>query len=300
MSDQKTIIEYINNKIENEMFDVKREYYHENKKYSLIKDVLAFVNSPVIGDKFIVFNIDNDTFQLSSMDMNTLPDISDINTLLREYCEPNIAVELNKFHYNSGQVAYLKICGSNLDYPYIMKKDFVFEGKTKLHQGQIYIRRGATNFIANRSDLDYLVNMRTNRTLKIDSSTISQKQIVLDRQFVTLYTISFVYGNNSKTNFLINSGKLKLATSTNVFSVDIDFISEPNIASFNSSQKLSAKLFDVAASTTIHKNVFFKISSQCKDVLTQDNSKIKVTLMLSDVNDIQVISTIQLCGMEND
>ena len=57
--DKANIIAYINKQTENENFDVKRCYYHEKKKYDLIKDVLAFANSSSAGDKYIVFNIDN-------------------------------------------------------------------------------------------------------------------------------------------------------------------------------------------------------------------------------------------------
>lgn len=188
MKDKDKIIEYINKKIETNVFDVKQSYYHSNKKFDLIKDVVAFANSSSVDDKYIVFNIDNTTFELSNMDMSSLPDVSEIDNLLNEYCEPKIDVELNKFNYNGGQIAYLKVCSSNLDFPYMIKKNFEFSGKIKLSQGQIYIRRGATNSIANRSDLDILINKRVSRIIKIESQSIEPRRIVVDNKSVLMYS----------------------------------------------------------------------------------------------------------------
>lgn len=300
MKDKDTITKYISNKTENEKFDVKRNYYHEKKKFDLIKDVVAFANSSSVDDKYVVFNIDNDTFQLCNMDMSTLPDVSDINTLLREYCEPNIDVELNKFNYNGGQVAYLKVCNSNLDFPYMIKKDFVFDGKVKLHQGQIYIRRGATNFIANRSDLDILVDMKVRRTIKIETQSIEQKQIVVDKQAISMYSSSFIFINAAKSNYLIKSAKINLGTSKNVFSIDVSFIANSNAPSFTSQDLLNTALFDMAANSTVQKSVFFRITPECNDILVQSEGKIRATLILVDVTNTEVVSNTQLWGIEND
>ncbi|MDH6456691.1 hypothetical protein M2102_000304 [Fusobacterium sp. PH5-7] len=300
MKDKDTIIKYISNRTENEKFDIKRYYYHEKKKFDLIKDVVAFANSSSVDDKYVVFNIDNDTFQLCNMDMTTLPDISDINTLLHEYCEPNIDVELSKFNYNGGQVAYLKVCNSNLNFPYMIKKDFIFDGKVKLHQGQIYIRRGATNFIANRSDLDILVDMKVRRTIKIETQSLEQKQIIVDRQAMLMYSISFIFINAAKSNYLIKSAKINLGTSKNVFSIDVSFIANSNVLSFASQELLNTTFFDIAANSTAQKSVFFRITSECNEILMQSEDKIKATLILVDVNNNKIVSNTQLCSIEND
>lgn len=299
MRDKDIIIRYINNRIENEIFDVKRNYYHKNKKFDLIKDVVAFANSSSIDDKYIVFNIDNDTFQLCDMDMSTLPDVSDINTLLREYCEPNIDVELSKFSFNGKQVAYLKVCNSNLDFPYMIKKDFMFDGKARLHQGQIYIRRGATNFIANRSDLDKLVDMRVRRTIKIELQAMEQKQIVVDRQIMLMYTIPFIFINGAKSNYLIKKAKISLGISKSIFSIDVSFIANSNILSFTSQDRLNIALFNIAADSTVQNNVFFKITPECKKILMQSDGEISATLKLMDVNNNEVISNTQLWDIRN-
>lgn len=300
LKDKDIVAEYISKGIENEIIDVKSSYYHKNKKFDLIKDVVAFANSSSVENKYIVFNIDNGTFQLCNMDMNSLPDVSDINTLLREYCEPNIDIELSKFNYNGGQVAYLKVCNSNLDFPYMIKKDFVFDGKIKIHKGQIYIRRGATNFIANRSDLDTLVDMRVRRTIKIEAHLMEQKQVIVNKQVVPMYTSPFIFTNAANSNYLIKRAKIKLGTSKNVFSIDISYIANFNTPSFTEQDVLSRVLFDVAANSTVQRNMFFKITPECNSILMQNAEEIRVTLILVDVNNNEVISNTQLWDIRND
>ena len=296
--DKANVIAYINKKTENENFDVKRCYYHQKKKYDLIKDVLAFANSSSAGEKYIVFNIDNDNFQLCEMDMSTLPDVSDINTLLREYCEPTINIELNRFNYNGGQVAYLKICKSNLDFPYMLKKDYMIDGKAKLHQGQIYIRRGATNFIANRADIDILIDMRVSKTLKIEVQSIDKKQIIVDKQIKSMYSSSFIFTNAAKTNVLVKRAYIKLETLKSVFSIDVSFISGLNTQSFNSQELLHIAPFDISSNTTIQKNIYFTISPECINILKQ-SEEMKATLIFVDVNNNEIISNTELWSIES-
>lgn len=296
--DEVNVVAYIKKKTENENFDVKRCYYHEKKKYDLIKDVLAFANSSSMGDKYIVFNIDNDTFQLCEMDMSTLPDISDINTLLREYCEPTINVELNKFNYKDGEVAYLKICKNNLDFPYMLKKDYMIDGKVRLHQGQIYIRRGATNFIANRADIDMLVDMRVSRILRIEVQSLEKKQIIVDKQIKSMYSSQFIFTNAAKTNVLVKNAYIKLETLKCVFSIDVSFISSLNTQSFNSQNLLPIALFDISSNTTIQKNIYFTISQECINILKQ-SEEMRATLIFVDVNNDEITSNTELWSIEN-
>lgn len=290
LKDKSKIIEYINKKIETNVFDVKQSYYHSRKKFDLIKDVVAFANSSSVDDKYIVFNIDNTTFELCNMDITLLPDVSEIENLLNEYCEPKIDIELNKFNYNGGQIAYLKVCSSNLDFPYMIKKNFELDGRIKLNQGQIYIRHGATNSIANRSDLDMLINMRISRVIKIESQSIEQKQIVVDNRAVLMYSSSFIFRNSANTNYLIKSAKINLKTPENIFSIKVVFISNSDILAFTSKEFLDNKLFNIDANSTIEKSAFFEITKECKDILMKHKDKITGELRIVDVNNVEVIS----------
>ena len=298
MKDKDKIIEYINKKIETNVFDVKQSYYNSKKKFDLIKDIVAFANSSSVDDKYIVFNIDNSTFELSDMNMSSLPDVSEIDNLLNEYCEPKIDVELNKFNYNGGQIAYLKICSSNLDFPYMIKKNFELSGKIKLSQGQIYIRRGATNSIANRSDLDILINKRVSRITKIESQSIESRWIVVDNKSVLMYSSSFIFRNSANENYLIKSAKIILKTPENIFSIKVAFIGNSDILAFASKDLLDNKSFNIDANSTIEKSAFFKITEECKDILIKHQDKITGELILADVNNDEVVSNAQLWSIK--
>ena len=298
MKDKAKIIEYINEKIETNVFDIKQSFYHPNKKFDLIKDVVAFANSSSVDDKYIVFNIDNKTFELSNMDMSSLPDVSEIDSLLNEYCEPKIDIELNKFNYDGGQIAYLKVCRSNLDFPYMIKKNFEFCGKIKLSQGQIYIRRGATNFIANRSDLDILINKRVSRIIKIESQSIETKRIVVDNKPMLMYSSSFIFRNSANSNYLIKSAKINLKTPENIFSIKVAFIGNSDILAFTSKEFLDNKSFNIDANSTIEKSAFFEITKECKDILMKHQDEITGELILADVDNVEVISNAQLWSIK--
>lgn len=153
MNDKERIWELINDKIENDICDFKLKYYDDNKKYEIIKDITSFANSPLPLDKYIIFNVDNETRELGMLNKDTIPDVSEINNILREYCEPHIQIELNGFENDGKYIAYIKIKACNVDRPYIIKKDYSRNGKIYLSQGHIYIRRNANNYKANRHDL---------------------------------------------------------------------------------------------------------------------------------------------------
>ena len=80
----------IQNKQENEFVDFKQFYYHEDKKYDLIKDIVSFSNEVTSVDKYIVFGIINGSWEPAGIDLSTMPDVSVINDLLHTYVEPFI------------------------------------------------------------------------------------------------------------------------------------------------------------------------------------------------------------------
>ena len=146
----------IQNKQENEFVDFKQFYYHEDKKYDLIKDIVSFSNEVTSVDKYIVFGIINGSWEPAGIDLSTMPDVSVINDLLHTYVEPFIYVEIGQMKYNGKDLGYIKIPVDRADRPYVIKKEYSKHGKTYLRYGEIYVRKGANNFIATRRDLDHI------------------------------------------------------------------------------------------------------------------------------------------------
>ena len=69
----------IQNKQENEFVDFKRFYYHDDKKYDLIKDIVSSSNEATSVDEYIVFGVINETWEPVGIDLSTMPDVSVIN-----------------------------------------------------------------------------------------------------------------------------------------------------------------------------------------------------------------------------
>lgn len=89
MVDKDKVIELIERGQETDFCDFKRILpYSQESRYD--KRYSFFANSTMCGDKYIIFNVDDETRQLCNMKIDSLPDVSEINGLLREYCEPYI------------------------------------------------------------------------------------------------------------------------------------------------------------------------------------------------------------------
>lgn len=164
-------------KQESDVFDIKLKYYEEDKKSSLIKDIVSFANCKELGDKFIIFGVEDKTFKIKGMS-GELPDISEIQSLLNSYIEPSIKIELGSQIVEGKEIKYIKIKNC-INKPYVIKKPYSKNGKTELRDGEIYIRKNATNSIATRNDLIQMFAEIEKFSIAINESAISSRAILL-------------------------------------------------------------------------------------------------------------------------
>ncbi len=164
-------------KQESDVFDIKLKYYEEDKKSSLIKDIVSFANCKELGDKFIIFGVEDKTFKIKGMS-GELPDISEIQSLLNSYIEPSIKIELGSQIVEGKEIKYIKIKNC-INKPYVIKKPYSKNGKTELRDGEIYIRKNATNSIATRNDLIQMFAEKEKFSIAINESAISSRAILL-------------------------------------------------------------------------------------------------------------------------
>ena len=300
MTNKERVLELIKSKSESEICDFKREFYHDNKKGDLIKDILSFANSTISKDKFIIFNVDNDTRELCDLDATPIPDISEINGLLREYIEPYIAIDLDKFEHSGKLVAYLKIASDNLDRPYIIKKDYQRNGQIILSQGQIFIRRNTDNFKANRFDLDQIYEARETCELSIFKPEIRFGLISVKKSNLEMFSIRFSFRNQTKTNFLVYSTEVQLCCSTHSFKINGKYIDD-NKAVFTSDMlEISEVPFSITSSTIAQKTLFFSLSSSCSEQLNkslQDGNTYNVKLCMIDISGKRVATDFVPCDI---
>ena len=138
----------------------------------MIKDIVSFSNEVTSVDKYIVFGIINGSWEPAGIDLSTMPDVSVINDLLHTYVEPFIYVEIGQMKYNGKDLGYIKIPVDRADRPYVIKKEYSKHGKTYLRYGEIYVRKGANNFIATRRDLDHIYRNNGAFLISVFDSTV--------------------------------------------------------------------------------------------------------------------------------
>ena len=157
---KKIIVAKIENGVEDDTVDFKRQYYHDAKKHDLIKDLISFANASSLEEKYIIIGVDDQSRDILGVSENAIPDISNINQIIRTYCDPFVDIELEQFVVNDKRIAAIVIKNTNLQKPYVVSKDYSYKDKVYLHAGDIFVRKSANNFRALRCDIEEIYKTR--------------------------------------------------------------------------------------------------------------------------------------------
>ncbi len=152
MSNVEQVLELIWHGMETMSVDYKRDFYKNLHSSDFIKDVAAFANSPMEGDKWIIFGVDDKSRRLTGIDPYTYLPLDSMDNFINTAVEPFIHIESELFQYEDCILAYIKICRDNLDTPYVIKETCGPKGQ--IEKGDIYIRKGTCNLKADRRDID--------------------------------------------------------------------------------------------------------------------------------------------------
>ena len=206
------ISELLLEKKETDIVDFKRTFYNNDKKYDFIKDLVAFANSNINGDKYIVFGVEDGTFKIC--EEVKITDISNWQQLINEYVDPTIPFEINYEICENKNISYITIKRKNTDMPYVIKKDYSSNGKTFLRKGEIYIRKGATNFIASRNDINDIYANKNDISLYLldtHNETINLKQFLV---------FSVILNNNSYDSIDFKKLNCQIIINGNIIDLD--------------------------------------------------------------------------------
>lgn len=272
---------------ENEFVDFKQFYYHDDKKYDLIKDIVSFSNESTSIDKYIVFGVINGTWEAVGIDLTTMSDVSDINDLLHMYVEPFIYVEIGHIRYNGKDLGYIKIPIDRADRPYIIKKEYSKQGKTHLRCGEIYVRKNANNFIATRRDLDHIY--RNNGTFQISAfeSTVDIGFVQIRNDRESFIQIRTVLANNTNHSINICRGSCDISTVRNTAQYKCIYCADRTRKFSNDQQMLSDVPVFLASGMELQKSLYFLISAESSDLLLKkqrEGEHFFIKLDLFDVN----------------
>ena len=287
---EQRIISLIENRTESEFVDFKREFYHKNKIYDLIKDVLSFANVLNKEEKFIIFGID-ENFNLFNINYEEIRDISSINQLINEYCEPYIKTELIEFSYKGTSLLALGIL-DNFDHPYVIKKDYNKNSDTSLKKGDIYIRKDATNFRASREDLDKIYSNRNKVEVRVRNDEICFKMIQIGCQREKKCCVPILIDNNTNRSIVVHKGVVIWSYSDNAIGSDIEFLEDNDYKYQKELRKLNDKPFYIQANSQYLKLAIFKMSEQLfKIIKNRQDDELTITIKLLDATNKEICSS---------
>ena len=272
---------------ENEFVDFKQFYYHDDKKYDLIKDIVSFSNESTSIDKYIVFGVINGTWEVVGIDLATIPDVSDINDLLHMYVEPFIYVEVGHIKYNDKDLGYIKIPVNRADRPYIIKKEYSKHGKTYLRCGEIYVRKNANNFIATRRDLDHIYKNNGTFQISVFESTVDIGFVQIRNDRKSFVQIRTVLANNTNHSINICRGTCDISTSRNTTQYECVYCTDRTRKFSNVPSTLSVIPVFLTSGMELQKSLYFSISAESSDLLLRkqrEGERFFIKLDLFDVN----------------
>lgn len=277
----------IQNQQENEFVDFKQFYYHDDKKYDLIKDVVSFSNEATSVDKYIVFGVINGTWETVGIDLSTMPDVSAINDLLHMYVEPFIYVEVGQIKYNGKDLGYIKIPVDRADRPYVIKKEYSKQGKTHLRCGEIYVRKNANNFIATRRDLDHIYRNNGAFLISVFDSTIDIGFVQIRNERKSFVQVRTVLANNTSHSINICSGTCDIFTSRNTTQYECVYCEDRTRKFSNVPSMISIVPVSFSPGMELQKSLYFSISAESTELLLRkqrEGNRFYIKIDLFDVN----------------
>ena len=137
----------------------------EKQWLGLTKDISAFANT--LGG-YLVFGVDDKSKELVGLSRDVEAILKDAYTLqlkINRHLEPQISTVRSKAFRIDGKSVVLVYIPQTKNRTHLVKKDGVYDQqsgkpKTVLHQGTFYVRRSASNHLADSTDLDDLIERR--------------------------------------------------------------------------------------------------------------------------------------------
>lgn len=284
MREQK-LISLIEKQKESEFVDFKQEFYHKEATQDLIKDVISFANAQSNEEKYIIFGV-SDTYNLFDIAYEKIRDISELNQVIKEYCEPFINVEFYRFIYEEKKLLAL-IIAKNVDRPYLIKKDYQKNGTVMLRAGDIYIRHGATNFKANRADLDFIYANREKILLIVKDNSIRFINLRHGHKKEQVCCIQVFIDNNSNKSIIIHKGSINWQYHNTSIGSPIMYIEAQEDNYIKELTCINFKPFQIQAHTQYQKALFVKVSDEMVEIIKSkemEKEKLKISIKLIDAS----------------
>lgn len=190
-----------------EYLDFKERQYPKDKNMNLLMDIMAMANSRHEGDKFIIVGIKDrpEGKDINGIDPKEFIDSSNYIQLVHSNIETDIQFEYFKYEYKDVVLGVFKIKETD-NKPYMMKKKY-----DKLNEGTCLIRKGTTNNLVKRNDLDYMYLNRGQFEMKFLGQMLYAVHDVEG-----CVSIEVVVSNNTELPITIIGGALYIRNNQNI------------------------------------------------------------------------------------
>lgn len=151
MYDINDLIEFHN---ECEFLDFKQEEYNELNKPHLIKDVLAFANAAIGGNRYIIIGVKKNNGNTELFNIESKLDSANIQQYIHANITPELSVDYTPHDYKGYNLMVITINTPDSQ-PYMVEKDVTYKkGGTRLKANECWVRKGSYQVVASRKDFD--------------------------------------------------------------------------------------------------------------------------------------------------
>lgn len=213
---------------EGETIDFKAAFYHPNNYADLLKDVISFANGHSKESKYIICGVKEHDNSKELIGIESFIDQSSIDQLIFENIEPHLDFKLHSVLYEQKKFHVFEV--RSINRPYILKKKY----KNILDKGMMWIRRGATNDLVTRADLD---KMYTSGLVEIK---ILDGELYATRSNTGCANLRCKIGNYSNKPITITWGRLEIYEGDQLLTSHRLFGTKDNIVGADYQLKLPA------------------------------------------------------------
>lgn len=147
-----------------DFLDFKQEEYNENNKPHLIKDILAFSNANIKGDRYIIIGVHKKDEDITLFNIESKFDSAHIQQYVHANITPELNIEYFPYTYDGYNLMVL-IIKEPSELPYMTQKDVKYpKGAVCLKANECWIRKGSYQLTASRSDIDKMYALKVEQS----------------------------------------------------------------------------------------------------------------------------------------
>ena len=215
MDNTSRVIELIEARRETGIIDFKRDFYKRIEGSDFPKDIAAFANIATDEDRFIIFGVEDKTREIYGIDPLLFPSTDTLDNYIEKTLDPFVTIESDIFEYKGKTVGYIKICSTNDNPPYMIKK--TCGPKMKLEKGDIFIRKGTCNQKAGRMDIDAMYARNGDLTVRLYDNFITVKCCDECERPEFTASLKVELENGKHRSVLISGGRVRISSGQKYF-----------------------------------------------------------------------------------